>query len=76
MSDSEQNEHKKATVNQESANSNNSGAQYSGVSKAHKEEHQKATKSDLNAQETGDENICPDDKSDIEPESGSLCEFQ
>jgi hypothetical protein len=71
MSDSSQNEGKKANSPQEEANRNNTGNV-----KGQKEQHQKQVREGLNPQEDGDENNCPDEKSDTEPENGSVCEFQ
>ena len=75
MSDSKQNEHKKLRTQQEETNATGPAQEQKSSSKDQKEQQGQA-RSGLNPQEDGDENICPDDKNDVEPESGSICEFQ
>ena len=76
MPDSKQNGHRKTRVHQQDATADSGGAQQTVTPKNEKQQHERHVRADLNPQEDGDENICPDDKNDVEPESGSFCEFQ
>jgi hypothetical protein len=76
MSHAKENQHKKLRALPDGNQITGAETEHNVEPKEQNLHEHKTIRDDLNPQEDGETNACPDDKTNNEPREGSVCEFQ